>query len=152
MSLAITRRAAGRRRTRSRRLLVILVLVAAGLLLAVPGVAGAHVRAKYRAEYKTTIWNFRFCRSVNAFKGKARRYFATVKQQRRFKHACDLLKSYSGCLLLLANTHVYDSYKFLGVDPPALDLSAQAIADGDEDAATGHEGFDKQLAALRTLL
>lgn len=213
MSLATTRPASGRRRTRSWRLVAILVLVAAGLLLAVPGVAGAHVRAKYRAEYKTTltslnkgflafarsydnmkqasigaaqdmapmigdpnqheqlvagenwclniynmtkdkptIWNFRFCKSINAFKGKAQRYFATATRQRRFKHACDLLKSYGGCLILLANDHVYDSFKKLGIDPPAIDLAAQAIADADEDAATGHEGFDKQLAALRTLL
>jgi len=38
------------------------------------------------------------------------------------------------------------------MDPPTIDLSAQALAHGDEDAATGHEGWDKQLAALRGML
>ena len=42
-------------RTQTWRLPVILILVAASLLLAVPGVAGAHVKAKYRAEYKAKL-------------------------------------------------------------------------------------------------
>jgi len=44
-------------RVRTWRLLVVLALVAASLLLAVPGVAGAHVKAQYRAEYKKAITN-----------------------------------------------------------------------------------------------
>ena len=194
------------------RLLVVLALVAASLLLAVPGVAGAHVKAKYKAEYKSRLtslnsgflafarnydnmksgsigqaqtlapmigdtnqheqlvsgenwclgiynrykgqpakWNFAYAKAINTFKGKAARYFATAAQQRKFKHACDLLKAYGGVLIQLANDHLYDSYHELGYDPPNIDRSSQAIADADEDAATGHEGWDKWLAALRSL-
>ena len=89
---------------------------------------------------------------IKTFKGKAARYFATAAQQRKFKHACDLLKTYGSLLIMVANDHLYSSYRQLGYDPPNIDLSAQAIADADEDAATGHEGWDKWLAALRALL
>ncbi len=201
MDLVATRRA------------IMLVLVATALLLAVPGVAGAHVKAKYKAEYKSRLtslnkgflafgskydnmkdgsvnvaetmapmigdpnqheqlvdhenwcltiyntykgkpatWNLAYAKAINTFKGKAARYFATAAQQRKFKHDCDLLKAYGGVLIMLANDHVYDSYRLLGIDPPAIDLAQKAIADADEDAATGHEGWDKWLTALRSLL
>jgi len=39
----------------------------------------------------------------------------------------------------------------LSKDPPALELSAQEIAAGDEAAATAHEGFDAHMAALKKL-
>jgi len=57
MRLAATRRASGRRRIFSLRLPVILLLVAVSALLAVPGAATAHVKAKYRAEYKAALAN-----------------------------------------------------------------------------------------------
>ena len=199
-------------RTQTRRLLVILVLVAASLLLALPVVAGAQVKAKYRAEYKARLtslnngflafarnydnmkqgsinaaetmapmigdpnqhdqlvdsenwclgiynrnkglpetWSLAYSKAINTFRDKAARYFATAAQQHKFKHDCDLLKAYGSTLIMLANDHVYWSYRQLGYDPPNIDLSAQAIADADEDAATGHEGWDKWLAALRAL-
>jgi hypothetical protein len=198
--------------TTARRLSVIFVLVGAALLLALPGVAGANVRAKYRAEYKATLtsldkgfnafarnydnmksgavhqseimvpwigdpnqheqlvsvenwclkvynmnkgmpqtWAMSYWRSVNTFSGKARRYFATAAQQRKFKSACARLKAYSGMLVELGNEHVYDAYRLLGMDPPAIDLATKAIADADEDAAGGHEGVDKSFRALRAL-
>jgi hypothetical protein len=200
-------------RIRTWHLTAILALMAASLLLAVPGGAGAHVKAKYRAEYRAkltsldsgflafasnydnvkqgsvdaaetmapmvgdpdqheqlvdhenwclkvynrnngepTKWFLAYAKVINTFKGKAARYFATAAQQRTFKHACDLLKAYSGVLIQSANDHLYWSYRQLGYDPPNIDLSAKAIADGDEDAATGHEGWDKWLAALKALL
>ena len=141
--------------TQTRRLLVILFLVAASLMLAVPGVAGAHVKAKYRAEYRAKLtslnngfvafavnydnmkqgsvdaaetmapmigdpnqhdqlvaqenwclgiynrykgqpatWASAYGKVIKTFKGKAARYFATAAQQRKFKHACDQLKTY----------------------------------------------------------
>jgi hypothetical protein len=199
-------------RIRTWRLSVILAVVAASLLLAVPAVAGAHVKAKYRAEYRAKLtslnsgflafasnydnvkqgsidaaetmapmigdpdqheqlvdqenwcltvynmnkgkpatWRLTYSKVINAFKGKAARYFATAAQQRAFKRGCDRLNAYGGVLIELANDHLYWSYRQLGYDPPNIDLSAQAIADGDEDAATGHEGWDKSLAALRAL-
>ena len=98
-----------------------------------------------------TTWHLAYSKVINTFKGKAARYFTTAAQQRKFKHDCDLLKGYGGVLIQLANDHVYWSYRQLGYDPPNIDLAAQAIADGDEDAATGHEGWDKWLAALRAL-
>jgi hypothetical protein len=198
--------------TQTRRLLVILVLVAASLMLAVPGVAGAHVRAKYRAEYKAELtsldsgflafannydnmrqgsvsaaetmapmigdpaqhdqlvdnengcltvfntykgkpatWASAYGKVIKTFKGKAARYFATAAQQRKFKHACDQLKTYDDVLVELANNRVYESFRLLGMDPPAIEAAARAIADADEFAATGHEGWDKWLAALRAL-
>jgi len=194
------------------RLLVVLALVAAALLLAVPGVAGAHVKAKYKAEYRTRLtdlngglvafarnfenmkegaigqaqtlapmigdgpqhdqlvagenwclgiynrfkdgpkaWDYAYAKSINAFKGKAARYFATAAQQRTFKHACDEFKSYGGVLIELANEHVYDAYHELGYDPPNIDRSAKAIADAEEDAATAREGWTRWLVALRSL-
>ena len=194
------------------RLSVILVLVAASLLLAVPGVAGAHVQAKYRAEYKWTLtslskgfgafarnydnikqasinvaadmapmigdpdqheqlvasedwclkiynaykgkpekWALAYRKSINTFKGKAGRYFASATQQRKFKNAWNKLKAHSGILMMIANDHVYESFRVLGMDPPAIELAAQAIAEADADAATGHEGADKWFAALRAL-
>jgi hypothetical protein len=194
------------------RLSVVLVLVAASLLLAVPGVAGAHVRAKYRAEYKSELtllnmgfvsfarnydnvkqgsvdaaetmapmigdpdlhealvdqenwcldiynrftgkpvtWLTVYWKGLDAFMGKAQRYFATATQRSKFKHACSRLRASSGRLILSANDHLYESFRQLGFDPPHIDLSVQAIAAGDEDAAAGHEGFDKWLAALRAL-
>ncbi len=199
-------------RTQTWRLPVILGLVAASLLLAAPGVAGAHVKAKYRAEYKRQLtalnngflvfasnydnmkqgsvgtaqemapwigdpdqheqlvaaenwclaiynrnkglpqtWSLAYAKTINTFKGKAARYFTTAAQQRKFKHDCDLLRAYGSTLIMLANDHLYWSYRQLGYDPPNIDLAAQAIADADEDAATGHEGWDKWLAALRAL-
>ena len=72
-------------------------------------------------------------------------------QQTRFKTACNRLKAYAGMLILLANDHVYDSFRELGTEPPAYGAS-QALRDsGDEDAAAGHEGFDKQMSALKAL-
>ena len=199
-------------RNQTRRLPVIVILVAASLLLAVPGVAGAHVKAQYRNEYKRQLtsfdraftvfgnnydsmtadstnraeimapmvdepsqretllqhendalaiynackdlpaqWSITFGKSISAFKGKAKRYFSTANQQRLFTKRCDLVKSYASYLMWLANDHGYDSYRLLGTDPPAFEASAQAIADGDADAATGHDGWDKWLAALRAL-
>jgi hypothetical protein len=199
-------------RTQTRRLLAILVLVAASMLLAVPGVAGAHVKAKYRAEYRAKLtslnsgflafannydnikqgsvdaaqdmapmigdpdqhealvaaedwclanynnfkgkpatWASAYGKVIRTFKGKAGRYFATAAQQRTFKHACDQLKTYDDVLVELANNRVYESFRLLGMDPPAIEAAARAIADADEFAATGHEGWDKWLAALRAL-
>jgi hypothetical protein len=213
MVRATTRPASPGQGARPWRLLVILALVGACTLLAVPGVAGAHVKAKYRAEYKreltlfnkafTTFGNsydnitgdsrhsaeimapmvgepsqretlldhekaaldfynqfkdlpmqlsMKFGKSINAFKAKAKRYFATAGQQRLFKKRCDLLKSYAYYLMWLANDHAYESYKYLGMDPPAFEASAKALEDADADAATGHEGWDKQWAALRGML
>jgi|GEM_PF-2008336 len=213
MILATSRSAATDRRSHHWRLLVILALVAACTLLAVPGTAGAHVKAKYRAEYKRQITLFdkaftsfaisydnrtadsrnraeimapmigdpaqretllrheraalemyntfkdqpmqlsmTFGKSIDAFKGKAKRYFSTARQQRLFKKRCGLLKSYAYYLMWLANDHAYESYKFLGQDPPAFEAAAKALEDGDADAATGHEGWDAQRAALRGML
>ena len=197
---------------KARRSSVVLVLVAASLLLAMPAVAGAHVRAKYRAAYKSELtllnkgfvafaynydnmkqgsvdaaqdmapmigdpnaheqlvaaekwclsiydtnneapvtWMSVYWKRVDAFMGKAGRYFATATQRSKFKHACGRLKASSAMLIFSANVHLYESYRQLGYDPPHIDLSAQAIAAGDEDAATGHEGADKWFAALRAL-
>jgi hypothetical protein len=187
---------------------IILVLVAAGCLLVVPGMAGAGVRAKYRAEYKAKVngldrtfsiyataydnaksaslelagtlaatsdhdlrviyeqqalstytaylgkpeeWNLSYARMINGLKAGATRYFAVAGQRTRFKAACDRLKSYAGMLILLANVHVYDSFRDLGSEPPDY-VTSQAMLDaGDEDAAEGHEGFDKWRTALRAL-
>ncbi len=96
-------------------------------------------------------WHLAYSKAIYTFRDKAARYFATAAQQRKFKHDCDLLKAYGGFLITHANDHVYWSYRQLGYDPPNIDLAAQAIADADEDAATGHEGWDKWLAALRAL-
>jgi len=213
MMPATTGPASNIRKARPWRMIVILALVAACTLLAVPGTAGAHVRAKYRTEYKRQLTQFnkafltfassydnssadsryraeimapmvddpaqretlleheaaalqmynsfkdlpmelsmKFGKSINAFKAKAKRYFATAKQQRLFKKRCELLKSYASSLMWLGQDHVYESYKFLGQDPPAFESSAKALEDGDADAATGHEGWDKQRAALRGML
>jgi hypothetical protein len=199
-------------RTQTWRLPVIVILVAASLLLAVPGIAGAHVKAKYRAEYKSELtllnkgfmafasnydnmkegsvdaaqdmapmigdpnqheqlvagenwcrniydtvndkpvtWMTAYQKRVGAFMGKAQRYFAIATQRSKFKHACSRLQAASAMLIYSANVHLYESYRQLGFDPPHIDLSAQAVAAGDEDAATGHEGWDKWLAALRAL-
>jgi hypothetical protein len=213
MILATTRPASTGRGARPWRLLVILALVAACTLLAVPGAAGAHVRAKYRTEYKRQLTQFnkafntfassydnstadsrdraaimapmvgvpeqretllayeeaarqmyasfkdlpmqlsmKFGKSIDAFKAKARRYFSTAKQQRLFKKRCGLLKGYAYYLMWLGQDHAYESYKLLGQDPPAFEAHAKALEDGDADAATGHEGWDKQRAALRGML
>jgi hypothetical protein len=213
MMPATTRPATGVRGARPWRLLVVLTLVAACALLTVPGVAGAHVKAKYRTQYKrqltllnktfTTFANsydnltadsrhraeimepmvgnpaqrdtllqhekaardfydqwkdlpmqlsMQFSKSINTFKAKAKRYFATAKQQRLFKKRCELLKSYASFLMWLANDHAYESYKYLGQDPPAFQASAKALEDADADAATGHEGWDAQRAKLRAML
>jgi hypothetical protein len=199
-------------RIRNWRLLVVPVLVAASLLLVAPGAAGAHVKAKYRAEYKAKLtslnsgfvafasnydnvkqgsidtaetmasmigdpdlheqlvdhenwcltiynmnvgkpasWTAAYWKVIDAFTGKAKRYFSTAAQQRTFRAACSRLRASSGWLILSANNHLYESYRQLSFDPPHIDLSAQAIAAGDEDAATGHEGWDKSLAKLRAL-
>jgi len=213
MMLAAARPATGGRGARPWRLLVILALVAACALLAMPGAAGAHVKAKYRTEYKreltlfdrafTTFANsydnvtddsrqraetmapwvgddaqreqlvawendalaiyttfkdlpmrlsMTFGKSIDAFKAKAKRYFSTAKQQSQFKKHCGLLKRYAYYLMWHAQDHAYESYKFLGQDPPAFEAAAKALEDGDADAATGHEGWDKQQAALRGML
>ena len=188
---------------------IIIVLVAVCCLLVVPGIAGASVKAKYRAEYKARVnalkseftvwaraydsardqsiqtadaissaadhdlqllyeqqarqeyvdnlglpedWNITYAKTVNAFKAKATRYFASAAQQKHFKTACDQLKAGARKLILLANTHVYDSFQELSTDPPDY-VTQQAMLDfGDKDAAAGHEGFDKQVAALKALL
>ena len=196
-------------RIKSWRLSVVLVLVAASLLLAVPGVAGAHVKAQYRAEYKAQLtslnngfvafagnydnmkqasvdaaqglaattnhdalvaqenwclrvynmykgkpamWAAAYSKVIATFKGKAARYFATAAQQRKFKHACVQLNTYDQVLVEMANNRVYESFRLLGMDPPAIEAAAAVMTDADEFAATGHEGWDKWLAALRALL
>jgi hypothetical protein len=55
MDLAAARPATSRRRARACRLTIIALLVAAISLLAAPGVAGAHVKARYRTEYKKAV-------------------------------------------------------------------------------------------------
>ena len=57
---------------------------------------------------------------VNAFKGKATRYFVAVKQQSRFKTACNGLKTSARKLILLANVHVYHSFQELSNEPAGL--------------------------------
>ncbi len=54
-------------------------------------------------------------------------------------------------LILPADTHVYDSFKESGTDPPDYITSAAMIGSADEDAAAGHEGFDKSRAALSAM-
>ena len=197
---------------RKSRLTVILVLVAASLLLALPGAADAHVKARYRAEYKRQLATFESVfntfaikydklkdHSVNlaqtlapmvgdpeqhdqlvdgenyalavygnheqprqvfqalepkfeAFRQKASRYFASVSNQRRFKKAARDLRGSIGDLLVAAYYYTYESFRALGMDPPALELAANNIAEGDENAATAHERFDETLAALKKLL
>jgi type II secretory pathway pseudopilin PulG len=191
------------------RRVIVLILVAACCLLVVPGMAGAGVRTKYRAEYKASLnnlknvfniyaqgydnaraasnelritmmattdhdllvayqnqaliaynanlgkpaeWNTSYAKMVNAFKGKASHYFATAKQQTRFKTACDGLKTSARKLILLANVHVYHSFQDLSNEPPGYDTAGLQLDYGDEDAAAGHEGFDKRAAALKALL
>jgi hypothetical protein len=188
---------------------IILALLAACCLLVVPGVSGAQVRAKHRAEYKASLnnlksvfkiyaqgydnakaasnelattmmattdhdllvayenqaliaynanrgqpaaWNTSYAKIVNAFRGKASRYFAADKQQTRFKTTCNRLKTDAGKLILQANVHAYDSFQELSTDPPDYLTAASWLDFGDEDAAAGHEGFDKQAAALKALL
>ena len=213
MILATTRPASTGRGAHPWRLLVILALVAACTLLAVPGTAGAHVKAKYRAEYKRQVtllykgfmtfgnnydnmsqgsrdvaetmapmigdpaqretlvanenwclgiynstkgkpytWSVTWGKSINTFRGKAKRYFSTAAQQRKFKKACLGFNANSAVLIWLANDCVYESYRVLGMDPPAIDLAANALAEGDEFAASGHEGVDKWTAVLRGML
>ena len=188
---------------------IILALVAAACVLVVPGVSGAQVRAKHRAEYKASLndlknvfsiyaqgydnskaasgqlattmmatidhdklvqheqlalsvytaylgkpaeWNTSYAKIVNGFKAKATRYFAAANQQTRFKTACNGLKTAARKLILQANVHVYDSFQSLSTDPPDYLENAVWLDLGDEDAAAGHEGFDKQVAALKALL
>jgi len=188
---------------------IILALVAAACVLVVPGVSGAQVRAKYRAEYKASVndlknvfsiyaqaydnakagsyqlnttlvattdhdlkviyeqqalntytaylgkpeeWNLSYAKIVNGFKAKATRYFVAATQQTRFKTACNGLKTAARKLILLANVHAYDSYQELSTDPPDYVTSEAMLGFGDEDAAAGHEGFDKQMASLKALL
>ncbi len=188
---------------------IMLILVAASCLLVVPGMAGAGVRAKYRAEYKASLndlknvfkiyaqgydnakaasdelaitmratgdhdllvqheqqalstytaylgkpeeWYLSYAKMVNSVKAKATRYFAAIKEQARFKTACNRLKAYAGMLIQQANMHVYDSFQELSTDPPDYLNHAVWLDLGDEDAAAGHEGFDKQMAALKALL
>ena len=213
MMPATTHPASTVRKARHWRTIVILALVAACTLLAVPGTAGAHVRAKYRTEYKRQVnvlykgfmtfgnnydnmkqgsldvaetmapmiddpdqheqlvahedwclaiynstkgkpytWSVAFGKSVNTFSGKAKRYFSTAAQRRKFKKACLHFKANSAVLIWLANDCVYESYRVLGMDPPAIDLATKALADGDEYAASGHEGVDKWKAVLRGML
>jgi hypothetical protein len=188
---------------------IILALVAAACVMVLPGVSGAQVRAKYRAEYKASVndlmnvfgiyaqgydnaraasdqlattmmattdhkllvayetqaliaynanlgrpteWNSSYAKIVNGFKAKATRYFAAANQQTRFKTACNGLKTAARKLILQANVHVYDSFQELSTDPPDYLNQAVWLDLGDEDAAAGHEGFDKQMAALKALL
>jgi hypothetical protein len=197
---------------RKSRLTVILVLVAASLLLALPGAADAHVKAKYRAEYARQLASFESVFKTfaikydklkdhsmklaetlapmvgvpeqhdqlvdgenyalfiyanheqprqafralepkfEAFGQKASRYFASVRNQRQFKKTVRGLRGSFGDLLVAAYYYAYVSFQALGMDPPALELSASNIAEGDENAATAHERFDATLAALRKLL
>ena len=101
---------------------------------------------------KPAEWNTSYAKIVNGFKGKATRYFAAANQQARFKTACNGLKASARKLILLANEHVYDSFQELSSDPPDYLQNAGMLDAGDEDAAAGHEGFDKQAAALKALL
>jgi type II secretory pathway pseudopilin PulG len=101
---------------------------------------------------KPAEWNTSYAKVVNAFKGKASRYFVAVKQQSRFKTACDGLKTSARKLILLANMHVYHSFQDLSSEPPDYGPAGLQLDYGDEDAAAGHEGFDKQAAALKALL
>jgi hypothetical protein len=211
MSLGTTRHTAGRREIRSWRLLAILVLVTASMLLAVPGAATAHVKAKYRAEYTGRLtsfqktfgsfavaydaakddaniraetmapwvgdpasheqlvaweddaltiynrlkaqpdkWQHRIALQIDAWSAKASRYFASKTDQRKFRQQAQSLKRDFGWLMM-GHTAVYESFQALGMDPPALELSAQRIADGDAAAATAHEGCDRHVAALKQL-
>jgi hypothetical protein len=100
---------------------------------------------------KPEEWNLSYAKMINGLKAGATRYFAAAGQQARFKTACNRLKSYAGMLILLANVHVYDSFRDLGSDPPDYVVSQAMLDAGDEDAASGHEGFDKQMAALKAL-
>ena len=188
---------------------IILALVAAACVMVVPGVSGAQVRAKHRAEYKASLndlknvfniyaqgydnakaasdqlattmmattdhdllvayetqaliaynanlgkpeeWNLSYAKIVNGLKAKATRYFVAATQQTRFKTACNGLKTAARKLILQANVHVYDSFRELSTDPPDYLNSASWLDFGDEDAAAGHEGFDKQMAALKALM
>ena len=97
-------------------------------------------------------WNTSYAKMVNAFKGKASRYFAAVKQRSRFKTACNGLKTSARKLIELANVHVYSSYLDLSNDPPDYLIAGFQLDYGDEDAAAGHEGFDKKAAAPKALL
>ena len=77
MMPATTRPASTVRKARPWRMIVILALVAACTLLAVPGTAGAHVRAKYRTEYKRQITLFdkafmTFANNYDNIDGRAR--------------------------------------------------------------------------------
>ena len=100
---------------------------------------------------KPEEWNLSYARTINGFKAGATRYFAAAGQQTGFKATCNRLKSCAGMLILLANVHVYDSFQELGSEPPDY-VTSQAMLDfGDEDAAKGHEGFDKQMSALKAL-
>ena len=67
---------------------------------------------------KPAEWNTSYAKVVNAFKGKASRYFVAVNQQSRFKTACDGLKASARKLIQLANEHVYDSFQDLSSEPP----------------------------------
>jgi hypothetical protein len=98
-----------------------------------------------------TQMSMQFGKSIKVFKAKAKRYFSTTKQQTLFKRRCDLLGAYAYYLMWLGQDHVYESYKFLGQDPPAFEAAAKALEDADADAAVGHEGWDEQRAALRRM-
>jgi hypothetical protein len=100
---------------------------------------------------KPAKWASVYATVIKTFKGKAARYFATAAQQRTFKHACDQLKTYDDVLVEMANNRVYESFRLLGMDPPAIEAATATITEADEFAATGHEGWDKWLAALRAL-
>ncbi len=203
---------AGRQGTPLWRLLVAVVLVAVGMVLLAPGTATAHVKAKYRAEYKRNLtgWQKAFdqfahtydetelqssslaatlapmigdpshredlvagenyalqvynaakdkprllmsaiTKRLDAFKAKASRFFVAKSDRRRFRQHVGRVWGEFKILLQMALTHVYLSYEALSHDPPALDLSAQQLADGDADAALAHEEFEKDMAGLKKL-
>jgi len=101
---------------------------------------------------KPEEWNTSYAKVVDTFRGKASRYFVAIKQQTRFKTACNKLKSSARKLILQANVHVYASFQELSNEPPDYVTAALQLDFGDEDAGAGHEGFDKQAAALKALL
>ena len=181
-------------------------------MLAVPGVAGAHVKAKYRAEYKAKLTSLNkgfvafahnydnikqgsvdaaetmapmigdpnqhdqlvaqenWCLGIyNRYKGQPATWASAYGRSSRRSRArprgtsrprrssassstpVTSSRPTTAVLVEHANNHVYESFRLLGMDPPAIEAAARVIADADEFAATGHEGWDKWLAALRAL-
>jgi hypothetical protein len=63
-------------------------------------------RVYTRCTDKPATLSLAYSEVINTFKAKAARYFVTAARQRTFKHACDLLKTYGGLLILQANDHL----------------------------------------------